>query len=99
MSNPIAIFFRTDFVMILERFMALPLLLIFSPHSFYVIFCSRGSIIFSTVFEDHGELKDRRSTEAGVEIVLDGLVLKLLTKRAANYLDREYGKRIMENSS
>jgi hypothetical protein len=49
-------------------------------HLFYVIFCSRGSIIFSPVFEDHGGLKERRSTEAGVEIVVDGVVLKLLTK-------------------
>ena len=32
------------------------------------------------VFEDHGKLKDRGSTEAGVEKVLDGAVLKLLTK-------------------
>jgi len=31
-------------------------------------------------FEDHGKLKDRRSTEAVMKIVVDGLVLKLLTK-------------------
>jgi hypothetical protein len=32
------------------------------------------------ILEDHGELKDRRSTEVGVEIVLDGVILKLLAK-------------------
>jgi hypothetical protein len=45
-----------------------------------LFFAPRGSIIFSAVFEDHGELKDRRFLKFGVKIVRDRVALKLLTK-------------------